>query len=282
MTAKADTTRVAGRTANGIGYDLFRLDDAWAARPNVPVVLQHGLGLDRTAWNPWVRRLLATRTVVTVDLRGHGDSADAWADGERLTLEQCTADLLSVLEDCSIGGFHYVGESFGGTLGLYLAGTHQSRVASVTACSTGWRGEWFHNIRAWSSVLSEGGSAAWSDLMTPARFDPQHTSPALVAWVEAQQRGLDPAVVWAVAECLLATDLSELLPTISAPVLTMLGDSPFVDQRNLIDLVRLVPRADAVRVAGARHGIVLSHWEECLQACLSFLNRVERHPTQVS
>lgn len=272
MTASARDVRQTGR---GIAYEHLRLDAPWAADTRLPVVFQHGLGLDGSLWNPWIREMVAHRPVVTLDLRGHGGSASAWT-GAPVELNDVAQDVLSVLDDCGIDRCHYVGESFGGTLGLYLAGTAGQRLASVTACSTGWKGSWFHQVRGWESLLADGGVQAWSRAITTARFDSERTDPRLLAWVHELQQRMDPAVVWAIAACLLETDLTDLLATIEIPVLMVLGDSPFVDQRNLTGLVQAVRRGEAVRIPGAMHGIVMSHWQECATACFGFLERTER------
>lgn len=262
------------RTRSGIAYERLTLDAPWDGQARLPLVFQHGLGLDRTLWYPWLGAAVRDRPVVTIDLRGHGGSVEAWQDGP-LTLDDVARDVLSVLDDCGIGRCHYVGESFGGTLGLHLAGTAGDRIASVTACSTGWKGSWFHNVRSWEGLLADGGIEAWSQVISAARFDPERVDPALLAWVAALQQQVDPAVVWGIAACLLDVDLTALLPTIEAAVLTVLGDSPFVDQRNLTGLVEAVPRGEAVRIAGGRHGIALSHWRECADACFGFVDRTE-------
>lgn len=263
------------RTRSGIAYERLQLDPPWCSKSRLPLVFQHGLGLDRTLWYPWLRAAVRDRPVVTIDLRGHGGSVEAWQDGP-LTLEAVAGDVLSVLDDCGIERCHYVGESFGGTVGLHLAGTVGDRIASVTACSTGWKGTWFHNVRSWEDLLVHGGIEAWSRMISAARFDPAQVEPALLAWVHNLQQQVDPAIVWGVAACLLDVDLTALLPTIQAPVLTVLGDSPFVDQRNLTGLVESVPRGEAVRIAGGRHGIALSHWRECAEVCFGFVDRTER------
>lgn len=263
------------RTRSGIAYERLQLDAPWTCETRLPLVFQHGLGLDRTLWYPWVRAAARDRPVVTIDMRGHGGSVEAWQPGP-LALDDVARDVLSVLDDCGIERCHYVGESFGGTLGLHLAGTADDRIASVTACSTGWKGSWFHNIRAWEGLLADGGIDAWSRMISAARFDSDRVDPALLAWVDTMQKQMDPAVVWGVAACLLDIDLTALLPTIEAPVLTVLGDSPFVDQRNLTGLVEAIPRGEAARIAGGRHGIALSHWRECAAACLNFVDRTER------
>ena len=78
-------------------------------------------------WTPWMRRLVRAHPVVSIDLRGHGSSRDAWHDPDaRLT--DYAADVLSVLDHLRIPACHFVGESFGGTIGLHLAAGYPDRL----------------------------------------------------------------------------------------------------------------------------------------------------------
>lgn len=269
------TGEAVRRTAGGTSFQLLDLETPWQPEQRCPVLLQHGLGLDHTAWHPWARAMLPDRPVISVDLRGHGGSTRN-PPADSFDLADVAGDVLAVLDECEVETCHYVGESFGGTLGLFLAGTQGHRFVSVTACSTGWKGAWFHHLRGWEALLAAGGIAAWSREMIEARFDPEAVEPGLVEWVDELQQRVRPDVVAAIADCLLDADLEALLGGITVPVLMMLGDSPFVDERNVDGLLERVPGAQAVRIPGARHGIVLSHRAECLAAASAFMARTER------
>lgn len=67
-------------TVDMLTYDLVRLHGSFEYPTGVPapipgVLLLHGYGEDRTVWDPLKRQLLSRGyAVMTVDLRGHGDS----------------------------------------------------------------------------------------------------------------------------------------------------------------------------------------------------------------
>src|SRR6185312_13363044 len=62
-----------------------------------PLVLLHGIGLNRSSWNPVVPRLAQHFDVIAVDLPGFGDSAEATfaeassAQGHPRTLAEAVA-----------------------------------------------------------------------------------------------------------------------------------------------------------------------------------------------
>jgi 3-oxoadipate enol-lactonase len=272
------TVAAARRTNGGIAYRVIDLLDPWkATAPSVPVVLQHGLGLDGRAWNPWLRALVSERPVVTVDLRGHGGSADAWGAGGH-TLERFANDILEVTADVGIDRFHLVGESLGGTVSAVLAlGLDAPQVVSLTTCSTAWRGSWVNNVDTWPEVLGRpDGRELWSLALAEARFDPADVPADLWDWVVETQRRTDPRAVLGGLEALLRVDLLAGEPgTTRIPVLNLLGQSPFVDPKNVEVLAHRRPDVRTVRLPGARHGIVLSHVQDCIGALVLHLAAAE-------
>ena len=270
---------VTGRTADGIAYEHLDLRGPWESTNGpAPVLLQHGIGLDRRAWAPWVRRLLAEHPVITVDLRGHGGSTDAWHDHEP-TIEAFTGDLLGVLDARGVQRVHLVGESFGGTVCAALAcALGADRVASLTTCSTAWKGGWVANIAGWPELVRQpGGVEAWSRQLVDARFEREQVPDALHRWVVEVQEHLAPQVVAGVVECLLDIDLEERAVGVAeVPTLNLVGQSPFVDPRHAQHLARFVAHVQNVFIPDSRHGIVLSHPETCSSAVIGFLRRHEQ------
>ena len=93
-----------------------------------PLVLLHGIGLDRRSWDPVVPALARHYDVIAVDLPGFGDSALGQADPKALA--EAVAGLLTEL---GVTSPHLAGNSLGGWVALELAGL--SPVASLTLLS---------------------------------------------------------------------------------------------------------------------------------------------------
>jgi pimeloyl-ACP methyl ester carboxylesterase len=105
-----------------------------------PLVLLHGLGHRRQAWDAVVDRLTPHREVIAVDLPGHGESPPLDVTG-RTVREALSEDIVGFLDEIGLDRPHVAGNSLGGmvALGAGVSG----RAASVTALSPAgfWRGQ---------------------------------------------------------------------------------------------------------------------------------------------
>jgi pimeloyl-ACP methyl ester carboxylesterase len=97
-----------------------------------PLVLLHGLGSSRSAWQPLLPILAGRFDVIAVDLPGFGDSEPLPRDVEPnpAALAASVADMLTQL---GVGPAHVAGNSLGGWIALELAA--QWPVRSLTALS---------------------------------------------------------------------------------------------------------------------------------------------------
>lgn len=260
-----------------IAYRFLDLGEPWLERRSLPIVFHHGLGLTADVWMPWVKSPAACHPIVTIDLRGHGESAGAWTKQD-YSLDDITQDVTAVLDYLGIQVCHFIGESFGGTIGLHLAAQQPHRLASIVACSTGIYGQWLTNVEGWPDLVAREGVVAWSQEFMKGRFLPGSVDPALVEWVDKSQRTLAPQVVTGIVNCLLRTDLRQELQGLATPLLIISpGGSPYVNLRSIQALQELVPLAEAVFFPDARHGVVMSHWTACSLSATNFLARVEAH-----
>ena len=259
-----------------IAYSFLDTGEPWSKDRSIPVVFQHGLGLNSNVWLPWLKTLSVHHPIVTIDLRGHGGSASSWTKND-YSLDDITRDITGVLDHLDIPVCHFVGESFGGTAGLHLAAKESHRFASVVACSTGIFGEWLTNVQRWLNLVVEKGIIPWSDELLEGRFFPDSVDISLVEWVEKAQQTLSPKVVAGIVRCLLGADLRPELAGLKTPLLIISPEaSPYVDQRSAQALRELVPSAETVFFPDARHGVIMSHWRECSAAVMQFLARIEK------
>jgi pimeloyl-ACP methyl ester carboxylesterase len=97
-----------------------------------PLLLLHGIGHHRQAWDPVVPLLAPERDVIAVDLPGFGDSP-ALPSGLRHDLVTTNAVLGALCEAREIERPHAPGNSLGGLLALELG--RERLVRSVTALS---------------------------------------------------------------------------------------------------------------------------------------------------
>ncbi|MFF4625166.1 alpha/beta fold hydrolase [Nonomuraea jabiensis] len=107
-----------------------------------PVVLLHGIGSNRQAWDAVMPLLTVEREVITVDLPGFGDSPDL-PDGLPHDLPTVVASLGAVFSALGLKRPHVVGHSMGGLIALRLGQAGLAR--SVTAVAPA--GFWSHAER---------------------------------------------------------------------------------------------------------------------------------------
>ncbi len=86
------------------------------------LLLVHGFNNERTMWQEygWIAQLQDEFTVITIDLRGCGEST-ASHQPDHYTLAAHLADVEAVLDACGVDRFCYWGWSFGATIGTHLA-----------------------------------------------------------------------------------------------------------------------------------------------------------------
>lgn len=110
------------------GHGLQLTADVGGDPQSPAVVLLHGGGQTRHAWGSTARALIkAGRYVISLDLRGHGDSD--WDPNGDYSLDLQVEDLRSVLKQLPPRPA-LVGASLGGLISLLTAGETQAPVAS--------------------------------------------------------------------------------------------------------------------------------------------------------
>jgi pyruvate dehydrogenase E2 component (dihydrolipoyllysine-residue acetyltransferase) len=102
------------------------------------VVLLHGFSGDALNWRFVIDELAAGRTVIAVDLPGHGASTKEVGSG---SAEELGAAVLEVMDAEGIERAHLVGHSLGGLIAATLAATAPDRVASLALIAPAGLGE---------------------------------------------------------------------------------------------------------------------------------------------
>ena len=238
----------------------------------VPLLFHHGVGLTSDAWVPWaVGGQLEDRSLLAIEMRGHGAAADEWSGG--CTLDDFVEDAAIAIEDAGFKSCDFVGESFGGTIGLALAARTPGLVRSLTLISTAYEGSQIPTLDEWPELVRSG---RWAEWMTERRLGRQSDA-VLHEWVTSQNRQAAPDAVLAVANILQETNLRADLVSIECPThIIAPTESPFVGTDRARELLVNMPESthtELTYVPGALHGIVISHPEVCLVATLSFIER---------
>ena len=134
------------------------------------LVLLHGVGHRRQAWQPVLDLLTPHRTVVMVDLPGHGESPPLRTDG-RPAIRAIAEEILAFFDALGLDRPHVAGNSLGG--GLALAAGARGRAATVTGLSPAgfWANRWQYSYaRAAFRFARQAGAVARPLVLALARM----------------------------------------------------------------------------------------------------------------
>ncbi len=269
------------RSGDGTTIAWFR-EPAPDRRPDGPgrpaLVLVHGTTADHTTFRAFGPRMAASRTVISMDRRGRGDSGDGPAYAFDRELEDVAAVAAAVAE-ASGGPVDLFGHSFGGRCALgaaALAPASVRRVVSYEGAFLPVRGVDDAPLIARLSELHEG--ERWAELLEVFLRDG-------VGMTEEEWRAFRDAPVWDRRLAAAPTVLRELragqdpdgslerLARLDQPVLQVVGaaSSPaFLDGAR--SLARLLPAGQLAVIEGARHAAHHTHVDELAGLVASFLD----------
>jgi pimeloyl-ACP methyl ester carboxylesterase len=127
------TSRVL--TVNGL--QLHHLD--WG-NPDAPaLVCVHGLRSNAHAFDGFARRFADRYHVISLDVRGRGDSA--WSPDGKYQMSDYASDLLGIVDQLGLATFSYIGTSMGGRIGMTFAIDNGHRLSRLILNDIGPDGE---------------------------------------------------------------------------------------------------------------------------------------------
>lgn len=218
-----------------------------------PLVALHGMCSRGATWNRFAQAAVARgRRVVTLDLRGHGDSSRPGRYGCRAMRD----DVLALLDAQGSGPVDLVGHSLGGHVATLVAQHSPARVRRLVV---------------------EDASPPPADARDVAlRTTRQRVAlAAQSALLLAKVRQFDVRMVRPVLREVLATPDPEwwaALPALRVPTLLLSGgDTSHVAAGRLAAVVRAMPDCRLVTIPDAGHRIHTKHHDRFTAAVLPFL-----------
>lgn len=241
-----------------------------------PLLFLHTWLTSHLFWKDQVSYLRRQHQIVTLDLRGHGDSSKPKGAYTRSIL---TRDVKRIVEALSIKDAIIVGWGFGGLValaflrqfpqpvrGLVLVGVNP-KIVKDTTYEFGLSEEESHQ------ALRELDRDYRRFLRGYAKrlFRPQ-AQPALLTWANAAAAKTPPHAARALAEAIIECDESEALREISCPVLLCQGDQ---DQITPVGAARfmsnLIPKATLEIFAESGHAPQIEEAQVFNERLSSFL-----------
>ena len=114
-------------TSELLNYKIYQAEDAAENKP--PLVILHGLLGSMDNWRGQAKRLAKNRTVITMDLRNHGNSPHL----SGMSYREMYEDVLMLLNHLEIKQFDCLGHSMGGKVAMQmaLANSNEPEIAKI-------------------------------------------------------------------------------------------------------------------------------------------------------
>lgn len=238
-------------TINGI--QLAYTDEGRGA----PIVFLHAFPLNRAMWEPQVRALSGRFRVITVDLRGHGESeALLW----NFSLDQYADDVRALLAHLEIPEAVLVGLSMGGYVVFAFHRRYPQQARALVLADTRAQADTEEGRRGRCGMAQAAftrGHAPVVDAMLPKLLsqESRDNRPELVARV--QDMITSTPVSGIIVDCMAMADRPDALPLlkdIACPTLVVVGDqdqaTPTADARTIAEGIT---GAQLKVISGAAH-----------------------------
>jgi 3-oxoadipate enol-lactonase len=253
-----------------IGYD----DTEFGVEP---IVLIHGFPLNRTMWNEQVAALRDRHRVITLDLRGHGEST---LDEPVSSMEMMAEDVAALLDKLQVERPTIAALSMGGYVALAFHELYPQRMAGLVLADT----------RAYADTpaaqvtreetakrVLEDGMEVLVDSMMPKLLSASAlaTRSEVVERVHEMIRANSPeGAAAALRGMAVRKDRTKLLSSISVPTLIVVGsDDTITPPKDAFEMAAEIPSSRVQVIDGAGHLSNLEQPAEFNQALTGFLDK---------
>ena len=204
--------------------------------------------------------LAQNHAVITVDLQGHGRTADI--PDRPLSIEQYAADVVGLLKKLGIAKADFFGDSYGGATAIWIA-LHYPEFAGrvATLGATFGPQETAHNMEMLR--FDEPPTADSRDIQFQ-RDSYQNVAPDPSYWPRIWEKTAN--IQWTGFS-------SEELMSLEAPVLIVVGDHDFVRVEHALETFKLVPRAELAVIPDAGHFVLYSEHDRVIPIIKHFLEK---------
>jgi len=260
--------------------DLEERGFAWRERGDGElVVLLHGLGGSRVAWDTQLAALGSTWRTAAWDMPGYGAAAPL--PDHPLTFRALADAAAGWIAQLGAERAHVVGISMGGMVAQYLAAWHPKCVRSLSLLSSSPKfGMDGTTAERWRAVRLRPLDDGWEPVEFAERVLRNIAGPNIAEVAFESQRSAMARVTGGALrrsiDCIVTHDTTALLATITAPTLVMVGaldqETPLPYSRYLVDHL---PDARLAVVPGVGHLLNAEAPEQVNRLLAAHLTTVE-------
>jgi 3-oxoadipate enol-lactonase len=232
-----------------VATSLGAIGVAEAGNGGTPIVFLHGVGSDKSVWQPQLAHFSRARRAVAFDYPGYGDSGPAAVGTTR---DDYAAAIVAGMDTLGIAQAHICGLSLGGVVGIAMHALAPERCTSLILADT-------FAVHPDGPGIYERSVAASADLraLAEARVDfllaPGALGDVRREVVETMAR-IDPAAYRVGAEAVWLADQRDRAGAIGVPTLVVCGEEDKVTPPSLSEeLAALIPEAKLGTIPGAGH-----------------------------
>jgi non-heme chloroperoxidase len=251
------------------------------------LILIHGWTCSSKFWQRNVPELSKKFRVITVDLRGHGNSSKIL---EGHTINQYARDIRAVIEKLDLQEVVLAGWSMGGpvVLSYYQQFSDEKRLKGLALIDTApfpfspedWNR---HSLKNYNTDemnnLFETYSAdpvKFATTFTTNMFKDSRASEADLSWIRAELMKTPPWIAIAVYSDFLMSDQAEVLPAINIPVIVFAADSNVYKSgikmgRSIADMI---PQAVFVSFPDAGHLLFYEQPDQFNRSLTDFIQKI--------
>lgn len=239
-----------------------------------PILFIHGLGSSTRDWERQVGVFSNSHQVVTIDLRGHGQSGKPQG---RYSIEQFSNDVAELMRHLEIGPVTVVGISLGGMVAFQLAADHPELVDGLVVINALPDNELLQQargqIRLRKLIVRFLGMKRMGEVLGGRLFpdDDMEAERELMAsrWAEndkkAYQRAFQAAVDW--------PGVTGKLDDFTQPMLMISSDEDYVPLAAKQPYLDAMPAMEHVVIEDARHAVPMERPEQFNRVLAEFLAR---------
>jgi 3-oxoadipate enol-lactonase len=229
------------------GYDIGYVETGGGTAP--PIVFLHGVGSDKSVWQPQLEHFGQTRRVIAFDYPGYGDSDPA---PKGTTRDDYASAIISGMHELGVDRAHICGLSLGGVVAIAMHHAHAKRCASLILSDT-------FAAHPNGLAIYERSLEGSRDLpaMAEARVDvllAQPADPEVRREVVETMSRIDPDAYRIGAEVVWLADQRDRAREIRVPTLVLVGEQDLVTPVDVSqELTDLIPQARMQVITGAGH-----------------------------
>ena len=249
-----------------------------------PVLCIHGLGSSTEDWRPQIAALARRHTIITYDVRGHGQSGRPRG---RYSVKQFAEDAAALIEHLEPGPVHVLGISMGGMIAFQLALDFPRLVRSLIIVNSGPEmvlRTWKQRVAIYQRffiVRLLGMRRMGQVLASKLLPKPEHAA-ARATFIQRWARN-DPGAYLRALRALIGWSVADRLTAIACPTLIVSADQDYSPVAYKEYYTRLIPGATLVVVPDSRHMLPVERPDEFNRVVVDFLDSgVKAEPRPVA